>query len=105
MFFWILFADFVNNTAFAVCAPILPIELTRKNVSEEWIGFTFTVFSIGTVFWSPVVGKYMVGRITAHNLLGHSLIVLGVSFMLFGLVEYLTDANLIILVTCVLRII
>ena len=104
MFSWILFAEFVNDTAFTVCAPILPVELVRKGVSEEWIGFTFTVFSIGTVFWSPIVGKYMVGSIKAHNLIGYSLIVLGISFMLFGLIKYLTNTTLIILTASVLRV-
>ena len=105
MFGWLVFADFVCTTAFSVCAPILPVELTDKGISEQWIGFTFTVYSIGTVFWSPIVGKYMVGKFKAHDLLGYSLIVLGISFMAFGTIKYLHDTTIIILVNCLLRLI
>ena len=103
MFVWLLFACFVANGAFSVCAPILPVELGAKGVSGTGVGLTFTVYSIGLIFWSPVVGKYMVGKYSAHNLLGWSLVILGLSFMCFGLISYLTNSTLILFVCCVLR--
>ena len=103
MFFWLLFACFVANGSFSVCAPILPVELGAKGVSSAGVGLTFTVYSIGLIFWSPVVGKYMVGKYQAHNLLGWSLVILGLSFMCFGLISYLTNSTVILLVCCLLR--
>ena len=73
MFIWLLFACFVANGAFSVCAPILPVELEAKGVYGGYVGLTFTIYSIGVVFWSPVVGKYMIGSYSAHSLLGVSL--------------------------------
>ena len=103
MFVWLLVACFVANGAFSVCAPILPVELGARGVPGGYIGLTFTAYSVGIVFWSPVVGKYLVGRYAAHNLLGGSLAVLGVSFMCLGLIVYLRDSTTILIVTCVLR--
>ena len=75
MFVWLLFACFVANGAFSVCAPILPVELEAKGISAASIGLPFTIYSVGVVIWSPIVGKYMIGRYSAHNLLGVSLMI------------------------------
>ena len=105
MFVWLLFACFVANTAFSVTAPILPIELEAKGVTGGAIGLTFTVYSLGIVFWSPIVGKYLVNRYSAHNLVGVSLTILGASFMCFGLMKHFTNSNLVLVYMCTLRII
>ena len=60
MFVWIVLSSFVSGGAYSVCAPILPPELERKDISGLLIGIIFAMYSVGSIFWAPLVGKYLI---------------------------------------------
>ena len=105
MFNWILFSTFISNSAYSVCAPILPVMLEEKSISGAFVGLTFAMYSMGYIFWSPIVGKYLVHTISPHNLLGMSLVVMGASFICFGFVTRMTNVASIMALSCLLRLI
>ena len=105
MFIWILFSTFISNGAYSVCAPILPVKFEEKNISGAYVGLTFAMYSIGYIFWSPLVGKYLIPNVKAKNLLGWSLVIMGLSFICFGFIEYLDNVATIMAVSCFLRLI
>ena len=83
---WIMLTNFVSNTAYSVCAPFLPLEFERHGLNGFYVGITFALYSLGTMFMSILIGK-QVDRIGAANLLGFGIVLMGVSFVLFGLIQ------------------
>ena len=94
MFIWVLFSTFISNGAYSVCAPILPIMLDEKGISGAFVGLSFAMYSVGQIFWSPVVGKYLFQIVSPHNLLGLSLCIMGLSFVCMGFIAHLWNKNL-----------
>jgi len=43
------------NAAYAIIAPFLPIELERKQIDLEWIGWIFGIYSFAIIIYSPFV--------------------------------------------------
>ena len=105
MFIWILFSTFISNGAYSVCAPILPVKLVEKNISGAFVGLTFAMYSMGYIFWSPIVSKYLIPNIKPHNLLGSSLVIMGISFACFGTIEHIESETTIMVISCLLRLI
>ena len=105
MFIWVLFSTFISNGAYSVCAPILPIMLEEKGISGAFVGLSFAMYSMGQIFWSPVVGKYLFQIVSPHNLLGLSLCVMGLSFVSMGFIAHLHNKAAILTVTCALRLV
>ena len=54
---WILFANLVSNSAYALCAPFLPLEFERKGLAGTNVGLIFALYSVAVVIVSPLVGK------------------------------------------------
>ena len=105
MFIWVLFSTFISNGAYSVCAPILPILLDEKGISGAFVGLSFAMYSVGQIFWSPVVGKYLFQIVSPHNLLGLSLCIMGLSFVCMGFIAHLWNKAAILTVACALRLI
>ena len=105
MFIWILFSTFISNSAYSVCAPILPVKLEEKNISGAYVGLTFAMYSMGYIFWSPFVGKYLFPNVKAHNLLGWSLVIMGFTFICLGFIEHLESVAVIMTIACLLRLV
>ena len=104
MLYWLLLSSFVANGAYSVCAPILPLELAEKGISGIWVGIIFATYSIGSICWSPIVGKYLLEKISAPNLLGLSLGLMGVTFICFGLIDLMENKNGVLILSIVLRL-
>ena len=105
MYIWILFSTFISNGAYSVLAPILPVKLEEKHISGAFVGLTFAMYSVGFIFWSPIVGKYLIPNIKPHNLLGCSLVIMGMSFICFGFIEHIDNVATIMGISCSLRLI
>ena len=105
MFIWILFSTFISNGAYSVCAPILPLMLDQKGISGAYVGLSFAMYSMGNIFWSPLVGKYLIPIVSAHNLLGVSLGGMGLSFICFGAIEHMDSSVAVLTMVCVLRVV
>ena len=83
---WIMLCNFISNTAYSVCAPFLPLEFEKHGLAGYYVGITFCLYSVGTMFMSPIIGKY-VDKVGERNLLGLGIGLMGVTFICFGLIE------------------
>ena len=61
------------------------------------------MFSVGYIFWSPVVAKY-VDKVGASNLVGLSLGNIGVAFFCFGFIANLESKASILALACSMRL-
>ena len=100
-----MFANFFSNSAYSVCAPILPLELGRKGISDSFIGLVFALYSFGSITWSPVVGKYLIKKVGADNLVGLGLGVMGITFVCLGCINLIENPTGILVLTSILRVI
>jgi len=55
----LLVAIFFANIAYAIIAPILPLEYESRNISPEMIGCIFAIYSVSIIFGSPFIGAYL----------------------------------------------
>jgi len=47
----------ITNSSYAIIAPFIPFEFERKGVSQHWIGYIFSAYSLAVIFVSPYVGQ------------------------------------------------
>ena len=99
-----MFSNLVSSSAYAVCAPILPLELERKGISGSYIGLVFALYSVGSIVWSPIVGKYFIDRVGASNLLALGLGIMGITFVCFGFIHVLEGKLHVLTLTFTLRL-
>ena len=102
--FWCLLSGLTSNTSYSVCSPLLPIEFERLGIESSWIGVTFSVYALGMIIVSPIVGKYM-DIFSARNIMGLGLAVMGFAFIGFGFIHDMENKMTIILISCTLRFI
>ena len=103
MFVWIVISSFVSGGAYSVCAPMLPPELEKKDITGFLVGIIFAMYSVGSILWAPVVGKYLIGKVGAKNLLGLSIGVMGWLFIMFGQIEVIESRRNVTILASVIR--
>lgn len=54
--FSILLINMLSNCGYALIAPFLPLELKKREISVEWFGYIFGVYSVAVCIFSPFVG-------------------------------------------------
>jgi len=47
----------LSNSAYAIIAPFLPFEFEKKGISQSYIGYIFSVYSLAVIITSPLIGK------------------------------------------------
>ena len=104
MFAWIVLSGFMLGGAYSICAPILPREFEKKEISGLHIGIIFAMYSVGSIFWAPVVGKYLIPKVGAINLLCGSIGLMGSTFIMFGLLELIENRTYAIAAAVVIRL-
>jgi len=93
----------LSNSAYAIIAPFLPTEFKEKGVDQSWVGFIFSAYSVAFIICSPIVGKlqnYM-GR---RNLVAVGMMLMGQSFVGFGLISYIKYQPVFIVLSLVARL-
>lgn len=72
------------NAAYSLPSPYLPIEFKKNGIPQLWIGWIFVFYSIGIVVVSPLVPK-LIGRYGRRAPVMSGLVLMGISFIQFGL--------------------
>ena len=60
------FITLLSNSAYALIAPFLPIELDHKGIDKSWFGYIFSMYSIAVISGSPLVG-YLLTKFKRRN--------------------------------------
>ena len=103
MVLWLMLDNFVANTAYSVCAPFLPLEFERHGLPSTYVGITFALYSVGAIFWSPIIAKH-VDRVGARNLMGFGISLMGLTFITFGFIEMMESRVNILVLAFTLRL-
>ena len=98
----ILCSSLLASSAYALIAPFFPLELEEKGVEEKYIGMIFAIYSIAVIIFSPPVGRYL-EFVGYTNMLISGLTLMGVDFILFGLIGALESAESVLYLALFLR--
>jgi len=82
----IIGASLLSSSAYALIAPFFPIELENKGITDQNIGFIFSIYSLAVIIFSPGVGWYL-EVIGYTKMLISGLTLMGITFMCFGLID------------------
>ena len=99
---WILLCTLISNSAYAMIAPFLPIEFMEKGIEEQSIGMIFAIYSVAVIIFSPFVGK-SIQYVGQTNLIACGIAVMGITFILFGLIDDMSDPIKIYIYGIILR--
>ena len=98
----ILGSSLLASSAYALIAPFFPLELEDKGISDQNIGFIFSIYSLAVILFSPPVGRYI--EVTGYtNMLIAGLVLMGTTFMLFGLIDKVESPDTVLYLSLLLR--
>lgn len=92
---WICVCTLISNSAYSLIAPFLPIELEEKGVVGGSVGLIFMVYSIAVVLASISLGSF-INTVGTTNLIVLGIFNMGITFVLFGMIDDMTNTTLII---------
>ena len=101
---WILFCTLISNSAYALIAPFLPLEFKDKGISGQMIGLMFAIYSVAVILCSPLVGK-AIECVGNTNMISFGILVMGLAFICFGLIDALETEAMVLTVGFTLRFI
>lgn len=101
---WVFICTLISNSAYALIAPFLPIEFMNKGIEEQTIGLIFAIYSVAVIIFSPMVGK-SVQVAGQTNLITMGVFVMGLCFVLFGIIDDMESTTRILYFGLVLRFI
>jgi len=96
------FITALSNSAYALVAPFLPFEFQRKGVHQETMGYIFAIYSLAVIIGSPMVGK-LIQYMGRRNLISFGVVLMGLSFIQFGLLATLENKRVFIICAFVIR--
>ena len=98
----ILGSSLLASSAYALIAPFFPLKLEDKGISDNNIGLIFSIYSLAVIIFSPPVGRYLeVVGYTKMLILG--LVLMGICFMCFGIIDRLENPTTVFYVALLLR--
>ena len=98
----IICSSLLASSAYALIAPFFPLELEEKGVDEKYIGMIFSIYSIAVIIFSPPVGRCL-EYVGYSNMLLSGLTLMGIDFILFGLIGSMQSADSVLYLALFLR--
>jgi MFS family permease len=93
----------LSNSAYAIIAPFLPFEFEKKGISQSMVGYIFSIYSVAVIVSSPLIGK-MLGRFGRRTIIQMGVLLMGLSFILFSGLNYLSNTTLYIVLVSTVRL-
>lgn len=76
----------LSVSCYSVIAPFMPLEIVKKGVDENVMGWIIGVFSLALIIVSPFM-SYVIDRIGRRNPIIYGSLMLGICFWMFTLVH------------------
>ena len=99
---WLMVTNTLAQSVYSICAPFLPREFELKGLSTGYAGLVFSIYSLGLIIVSPLVGK-TVDRIGHKNIMSGGIGVMGLAYVCFGFIEIMTNRVNIMVISIVVR--
>ena len=93
----------LSNSAYALIAPFLPFEFKKKGINQGVVGYIFSIYSLAVIFASPMIGKMITSR-GRRPLIRLGVLLMGVSFIAYGLIDYIEDNTIYICLSFIIRL-
>ena len=100
----ILGSSLLASSAYALIAPFFPLELEDKGISDQNIGFIFSIYSLAVIIFSPPVGRYL-ETVGYTKMLISGLSLMGTCFFCFGFIHKLESPESVLALALLLRFI
>lgn len=94
----------LSNSAYALIAPFLPIELARFGVPIWLFGYIFSMYSVAVIICSPFIG-YFLTKVKRRNFVQFGLFSMSIAMFGFALGSYATTNSGFLATTFVTRFI
>ena len=78
------FITMISNSAYALIAPFLPIELKATGISMDYFGYIFSVYSVSVILGSPMVG-YLLTKFKRRSFVQFGLLAMAIAMFGFAL--------------------
>ena len=98
----ILSSSLLASSAYALIAPFFPLKLEEKGISDQNIGFIFSIYSLAVIIFSPPVGRYL-DKVGYSKMLLSGLVLMGTTFFCFGVIDRFEDPSAVFYVALFLR--
>lgn len=98
----IISSSLLASSAYALIAPFFPLELEDKGISDQNIGFIFSIYSVAVIIFSPLVGRCLDHTGYTKMLIG-GLLLMGICFIAYGLVDKMTSQDAVLKLALFLR--
>ena len=76
----------LSNSAYALIAPFLPIELVKVNVPIYLFGYIFSTYSLAVIICSPMTG-YLLTKFRRRNFIQFGLFIMSIAMYGFAFSE------------------
>ena len=73
----------LSNSAYALIAPFLPLELSKEGVPLELFGYIFSMYSLAVIICSPLIG-YFLTQFKRRNFVQFGLFTMGIAMFGFA---------------------
>ena len=83
---------FLINSSNSLIAPFFPDVARERGISSEWIGFIFSCYPLGGVFFSLLLGK-MMRKWGRKRILFIGLLIQTIGIILFGILDNIDDGK------------
>jgi DHA1 family solute carrier family 18 vesicular amine transporter 1/2 len=93
----------LSNSAYSIVAPFLPLEFVNKGISSTLTGYIFAAYSMAFVIASPFIGR-IISKIGRRGSIMMGLILMGISFIAFGMIGRIESRTCFILAALVTRL-
>ena len=100
----IFFITALSNSAYALIAPFLPFEFKKKGINQSVVGYIFSIFSLAVILTSPLIGK-MINSRGRRPFIRLGVLFMGLSFIAYGLIAYIEDNTIYIMLSFTIRFI
>lgn len=98
----VLLTTAISNSAYGLIAPFLPFEVSKKGASQSLMGYIFAIYSVAVIIASPLVGM-LIKSMGRRSLILIGVLLMGISFMFFGMADYVEDPLIFTLSLFVIR--
>ena len=83
----------LSVSCYSVIAPFMPIEIVKKGVDESVVGWIIGVYSLASIIVAPVM-SWIIQRVGRRNPIIFGSFLLGVSFEMFAVINYVEDKKM-----------
>ncbi len=83
----------LSVSCYSVIAPFMPIEIVKKGVDESVVGWIIGVYSLASIIVAPVM-SWIIQRVGRRNPIIFGSFLLGISFEMFAVINYVEDKKM-----------